>query len=56
VNSSKANLRARSLAARDALSGEHRAAAAQAIARRGLPFEIGPNAIVAGYFTDPQRD
>jgi 5-formyltetrahydrofolate cyclo-ligase len=37
------------LAARDALSGERRTAAAQAIARRGLPFEIVPGAIVAGY-------
>ena len=45
----KATLRATALAARDALSGEHRAAAAQAIARRGLPFEITPGAVVAGY-------
>jgi 5-formyltetrahydrofolate cyclo-ligase len=49
VNSSKANLRAAALAARDALSGEHRAAAAQAIADRGLPIEIMPGAVVAGY-------
>ena len=41
--------RAPALAARDALSGERRTAAAQAIARRGLPFEIVPGAIVAGY-------
>jgi 5-formyltetrahydrofolate cyclo-ligase len=49
VNSSKANLRAAALAARDALSSEHRAAAAQAIADRGLPIEIMPGAAVAGY-------
>ena len=49
VNSSKANLRAAALAARDALSSEHRAAAAQAIADRGLPIEIVPGAVVAGY-------
>jgi 5-formyltetrahydrofolate cyclo-ligase len=48
-NPQKALLRATALAARDALSGEHRAAAAQAVAMRGLPFEIAPNAIVAGY-------
>jgi 5-formyltetrahydrofolate cyclo-ligase len=45
----KATLRATALAARDALSGERRAAAAQAIARRGLPFEIFAGAVVAGY-------
>ena len=45
----KATLRATALAARDALSGERRAAAAQAIALRGLPFEIMPGAVVAGY-------
>jgi len=49
VNSSKATLRAAALAARDALSSEHRAAAAQAIAARGLPIEIVPGAVVAGY-------
>jgi 5-formyltetrahydrofolate cyclo-ligase len=46
---SKADLRAAALAARDALNGELRAAAAQAVARRGLPVEIGPGAVVAGY-------
>ena len=45
----KATLRATALAARDALSSEHRAAAAQAIAERGLPIEIMPGAVVAGY-------
>ncbi len=42
-------LRADALAARNALSGEHRASAAQAVARRGLPFEIAAGAFVAGY-------
>jgi 5-formyltetrahydrofolate cyclo-ligase len=49
LETQKATLRATALAARDALSGERRAAAAQAIARRGLPFEIVPGAVVAGY-------
>jgi 5-formyltetrahydrofolate cyclo-ligase len=52
LNSSDATktiLRATALAARDALGGERRAAAAQAIALRGLPFEIMPGAVVAGY-------
>jgi len=48
-DTTKSTLRATALAARDALSGEHRAAAAQAVARRGLPFEITPGAVVAGY-------
>jgi 5-formyltetrahydrofolate cyclo-ligase len=46
---SKNDLRAAALAARDALSSEYRAAAAQAIASRGLPFEITPGTVVAGY-------
>jgi 5-formyltetrahydrofolate cyclo-ligase len=46
---SKAELRAAALAARDALSEAQRAAAAQAIAQRGLPVEIAPGAVVAGY-------
>jgi 5-formyltetrahydrofolate cyclo-ligase len=46
---SKANLRAAALAARDALSDEHRAAAARAIASRGLPVELMHGTIVAGY-------
>jgi 5-formyltetrahydrofolate cyclo-ligase len=45
----KATLRASALAARDALSVEHRAAAALAIAARGLPFAIAPGTIVSGY-------
>jgi 5-formyltetrahydrofolate cyclo-ligase len=48
-DTTKSSLRATALAARDGLSSEHRAAAAQTIARRGLPFEIVPGAIVAGY-------
>jgi 5-formyltetrahydrofolate cyclo-ligase len=48
-DTTKATLRATALAARDALSSEHRAAAAQAIALRGLPFEIMPGSVVAGY-------
>ena len=42
-------LRAAALARRDALSGGQRMAAAQAIALRGLPIEIMPGALVAGY-------
>jgi 5-formyltetrahydrofolate cyclo-ligase len=49
LENQKATLRATALAARDALSSEHRAAAAQAIAVRGLPIEIMPGAVVAGY-------
>jgi 5-formyltetrahydrofolate cyclo-ligase len=49
ATASKANLRAAALAARDALSAEQRAAAAQAVAGRGLPFAIGPETIVSGY-------
>jgi 5-formyltetrahydrofolate cyclo-ligase len=49
AHSSKAELRAIALAKRDALSDEQRAAAAGAIARRGLPFEIAPGMIVSGY-------
>ena len=46
---SKAELRSAALAARDALSETKRAAAARAIARRGLPVALAPGAIVAGY-------
>jgi len=45
----KANLRSAALAKRDALSDEARAAAAEAIAVRGLPFEVAPGAIISGY-------
>ena len=46
---SKAILRAAALAARDAMSLDQHAAAAQAIAQRGLPVDILPGTIVAGY-------
>ena len=46
---SKADLRAAALAKREALSDEQRAAAAQAMARRGLPFPIVPGIVVSGY-------
>src|SRR3954453_11483124 len=45
----KGALRTATLARRDALDDEHRAAAAEAIAKRGLPFDIRPGVIVAGY-------
>jgi 5-formyltetrahydrofolate cyclo-ligase len=48
-DATKATLRVTALAARDALSSEYRTAAAQTIALRGLPFEIMPGAVVAGY-------
>jgi 5-formyltetrahydrofolate cyclo-ligase len=46
---SKSDFRTAALAARDALTIEQRGAAAQAIAARGLPFEIDRGAIVSGY-------
>jgi 5-formyltetrahydrofolate cyclo-ligase len=46
---SKTTLRAAALARRDALSDAQRAVAAQALAARGLPFDITRNTIVAGY-------
>jgi 5-formyltetrahydrofolate cyclo-ligase len=46
---SKADLRAAALARRDALSDKQRAAAAKAVAKRGLPIEIAPGTIVSGY-------
>jgi 5-formyltetrahydrofolate cyclo-ligase len=49
VTLSKADLRTAALAARDALSEAQRAAAAAAVAERGLPIEILPNMIVSGY-------
>ena len=45
----KATLRAAALVARDALSDAQRVAAAQMLARRGLPVELAPGATVAGY-------
>jgi 5-formyltetrahydrofolate cyclo-ligase len=49
ANLSKADLRATALAKRDALSETKRAAAAKALAKRGLPVELAPGAIVSGY-------
>jgi 5-formyltetrahydrofolate cyclo-ligase len=46
---SKSELRTAALAARDALSGEARAAAALAVAARGLPVDIAPGTIVSAY-------
>jgi len=46
---SKADLRAKALAARDGLSGKQRETAALALAKRGLPVEITPGLIVSGY-------
>ena len=48
-NQSKQELRALALAARDALNDGQRAAGADAIAARGLPFSLPKGAIVAGY-------
>ena len=49
ASASKGDLRAATLAKRDALSDEQRADAAQALARRKLPFEIAAGIIVSGY-------
>jgi 5-formyltetrahydrofolate cyclo-ligase len=46
---SKGDLRTAVLAGRDALGDKHRAAAAAAMAARGLPLEIKAGAVVAGY-------
>jgi len=46
---SKGDLRTAALARRDALSDAQRAAAAEALGKRGLPFAIKPGSIVAGY-------
>ncbi|MFL6825628.1 MAG: 5-formyltetrahydrofolate cyclo-ligase, partial [Bradyrhizobium sp.] len=46
---SKGDLRAATLAKRDALSDELRTAAAQAMAKRGVPFAIEPGMVVSGY-------
>jgi 5-formyltetrahydrofolate cyclo-ligase len=45
----KADLRASALAAREKLSEKQRAAAANALAKRGLPVEITQGLIVSGY-------
>src|SRR5882724_7827054 len=49
ASQSKSDLRASALAARDALSSDQRAAAALAIAARGLPVAIAPGTIVSAY-------
>src|SRR4051812_11326460 len=49
VFASKADLRAAALARRDALSDKQRAKSAQALAKRGLPFEITRGTVVSGY-------
>ena len=46
---SKSDLRAAALAKRDALSDNKRTAAANAIAKRGLPMAIAPGIIISGY-------
>jgi len=46
---SKVEIRAATLAARDALSPEQRDADAVAVAARGLPFAVATGAVVAGY-------
>lgn len=45
----KIELRIAALARRSALSEDYRFSAAQAVARRGLPFLVGPGSILAGY-------
>src|ERR1044072_4691810 len=47
---SKGDLRIAALARRDALSDERRASAAEALVKRGMPVEIKPGAVVAGYW------
>ena len=49
MSNSKAELRAKALAARDALSEKKRATAATKLAKRGLPFKLLPGSIVSGY-------
>jgi len=49
MSNSKAELRAKALAKRDALSEKKRTAAAAKLAKRGLPFELLPGSIVSGY-------
>ena len=47
---SKAALRQQALARRDAMPGEARAAAAEAIALRSFPVPVAPGTIVSGFF------
>ena len=46
---SKAQLRATALAAREKLSDKQRDAAAEKLAKRGLPFELAPGTVISGY-------
>jgi 5-formyltetrahydrofolate cyclo-ligase len=49
MTNTKSELRAKALAARDALSDKKRTAAAAKLAKRGLPFELLPGSIISGY-------
>jgi 5-formyltetrahydrofolate cyclo-ligase len=49
MSNSKAELRAKALAKRDALGEKKRASAAVKLGKRGLPFKIVPGSIVSGY-------
>jgi 5-formyltetrahydrofolate cyclo-ligase len=49
-NEPKAALRRDAMARRDALPPEHRQAAAQAVADRGLPVTVAPGTIVSGFW------
>jgi 5-formyltetrahydrofolate cyclo-ligase len=49
MSNSKADLRAKALAKRDALSDKKRIASATKLAKRGLPFKLLPGSIVSGY-------
>ncbi|HVX92192.1 MAG TPA: 5-formyltetrahydrofolate cyclo-ligase [Xanthobacteraceae bacterium] len=49
IDATKAELRRRAAALRDALPAEERAAAAAAIAARDLPVDLAPGAIVSGF-------
>jgi 5-formyltetrahydrofolate cyclo-ligase len=49
MSTTKAELRAVALAKRDALSDEQRAAAALALAKRGLPVAVTPGMVVSAY-------
>jgi 5-formyltetrahydrofolate cyclo-ligase len=50
VTEQKAALRQAALARRDAMAGDTRAAAAEAIATRPFPLPIAPGVIVSGFF------
>jgi 5-formyltetrahydrofolate cyclo-ligase len=49
MSNSKAELRAKALAKRDALSEKKRSTAATKLAKRGLPFKLLPGSIISGY-------